>query len=212
MKDSGTKTFSYCVIRYDDVNLNLTSHNNSVNQTVKREDIEIVNSFYKVYLLKQPINYCFRLAGFGILGFILTGILFFKNIAFWKILIWLSWVLFVGGGMLLFIEIFIDGLLGLNIAYRFFAFFVGHKGYDVIVKNKNGISVLEFFSDENEINEITRFIKSLKKEKKREKQHTIQTLSSNDSFIQIEKLAELHRQGLLTVDEFSQMKKQLLGI
>lgn len=212
MKDNGTKSFSYCVIKYDEVNLNLTSHNQGVNQTVKREDVDTVNSFYNIYLPKQPFNYCFRMAGFGILGFILTAVLFFNDIAFWKILIWLSWGLFVGGAILLFIDLFIDGLLGLNIAYRFFANFVGHKGYDVIVKNKTGISVLEFFSDENEINEITRFIKSLKKEKKIEKQHTIQTQSSNDSLNQIQKLAEMHKQGLLTDEEFSQMKKQLLGI
>lgn len=96
MKDSGTKTFSGYVIRYDDATVNLTSHNQSVNQTAKREDIEIINTYFKTYLLRQPFHYVFRMTGFGILGFILTGILMYQGIAFWKVLIWLSWTLFVG--------------------------------------------------------------------------------------------------------------------
>lgn len=211
MNENGTKNFTYCVMKYDSVNLLVSSHNRKMNQSIRREDIENVSSFYNVYLNKLPIQYCFRMAAIGILGFILSGVMYFNNIEFWKILIWLSWVFFVGGSLILFIDIFIDGLFGLKIAYKFFANILGHKGYNIVVKNKSGNNVLEFFAEESEKSQIINFIKSLKKNAFVEINHSGLLESNNDNINKIEKLAELNKQGVLTDDEFQKMKKQLLG-
>jgi fructose-1-phosphate kinase PfkB-like protein len=152
------------------------------------------------------------MAAIGILGFILSGVMYFNNIEFWKILIWLSWVFFVGGSLMLIIDVFIDGLFGLKIAYRFFANILGHKGYNIVVKNKSGNNVLEFFAEESEKSQIINFIKSLKKNAFVEINHSVPNESNNDNINKIEKLAELHKQGVLTDHEFQKMKKQLLGL
>ena len=212
MNKSGSKNFTYYLMKYDSTNLYVSSHNNKMNQSIRREDIENINSFYNVYLNKLPIQYCFRMAALGILGFIISGVLYFNELALWKILIWVSWVFFVGGSLMLLVDIFIDGLFGLNIAYRFFASILGHKGYNIVVKNKSGNNVLEFFAEESEKSQITNFIKSLKKNASNEINHSVPLESNNDNINKIEKLAELHKQGVLTDDEFQKMKRQLLGI
>jgi hypothetical protein len=212
MNENDTKNFAYCVMMYDSMNLHVSSHNKNMNQSVRREDIESVNSFYNVYLNKLPFQYCFRMAAIGVLGFILAGVMYFNNIGFWKVLIWLSWGFFVGGTLMLFIDIFIDGFFGLKIAYRFFANILGHKGYNIVVKNKSGNNVLEFFAEESEKSQITNFIKSLKKESINEVKNPVVFENNNDKFIKIEKLAELHMQGLLSDEEFQKMKSQLLDI
>lgn len=212
MNENGTKNFMYFVMKYDSLDLHVSSHNRSMNQSIRRGDIENVSSFYNVYLNKLPFQYCFRMAAIGVLGLILSGVMYFNHIEFWKILIWLSWVFFVGGALMLFIDVFIDGLFGFNIAYRFFASIIGHKGYNIVVKNKSGNNLLEFFAEESEKDQITYFIKSLKKNASNEINHSVPLEISNDNINKIEKLVELHKQGLLTDDEFQKMKSQLLGI
>jgi len=212
MNENDTKNFTYCAMNYDSATLHVYAHNKNMHQSVRREDIDNVNSFYNVYLNKLPSQYCFRIAGTGVLGFILAGVLYFNNFGFWKILIWPSWGLFVGGFLMLFIEIFIDGLFGLKIVYRFFAYLFGHKGYNIVVKNKSGNNILEFFAEESEKNQITNFISSLKKDAVNEVKNIVVIENDNDKVNKIEKLAELHRQGVLTDEEFQKMKSQLLGI
>jgi hypothetical protein len=212
MTDSGNKNFTYCSFDYDSDSLKASSHNNNFNQSVKRDEIENVNSFYNIYLNKLPLQYCFRMLAIGLLGFIALGFLGFKDFGLWKILIWVSWGFFVGGVLLLLIDIFIDSLFGFRIAYRFFATFLGYKGYDIVVKNKSGNNVLEIFAEESEKSQISNFIISLKKDSIIEAKKIIQNQNGNDKLNQIEKLAELHQQGLLTHDEFQKMKRQLLGI
>ena len=226
IKETGSKDFTYCNISYNATNVKITNHNDSSSQSMKREDIGAVNFEYNEHLNLDESNYTFRWMGISVLAGIIPLIMFiFAGINESEGVLKKSWNIFliccysfIAGGLLLFVDIVWDTAFGTNLAFKFYSYFFGHKGYDIFINNKFGIEGIVCFAEKSEKSSVLKFIKKKKKEKKVVRETVAQKINPKESnsaassskVKQIQEFAELHKQGLITDEEFKAEKLKIL--
>lgn len=160
-------------------------------------------------LTKVDFVYCFRIAAIGlivsIVGLFLGGIL--EN--FFFLYLGLGFIFF--SVFLLFSSIWLDSILGLNVANSILLYLFGVDVVRVTVQNIFGGNNLVFLVPISEKNKIPKF-EDYKIDKIYSVKSSENNLRENKNLDDLEKIATLKDKGILTQEEFELKKKQILGL
>jgi len=116
--------------------------------------------------------------------------------------------LFFFGAFLLFSTIWLDAVLGLNVAKPILLLIYGVDAIRVVVQNIYGGNNLQFFVRNDEESKIPEFEKY-----KFEKIYSVENKNASSSGIDdIEKLSNLKDKGIISEEEFELKKKMILGL
>jgi hypothetical protein len=182
---------------------------NNVN-TIHRENIGHQDKQKMRLLPKQEFVYIFRNFIIGVIISI-VGFIFglYSN---YFILLYIGLALIFFAGFLYFSWMWLDTILGLNIARPIFLSLYGVDAVRVVVQNIYGGNNLQFLVRQEEQSKIPKF-ESFKKEKVYSVENVSNTeTNKNGNLDDLEKIAELLKKGILTQEEFELKKKQILGI
>ncbi len=210
--DNKTITFSTGRLIINDSNISFHSNLVRVNNvnTINRENIGHQDKQKMRLLPKQEFVYIFRNFIIGVIVSI-VGFIFglYSN---YFILLYIGLALIFFAGFLYFSWMWLDTILGLNIARPIFLSLYGVDAVRVVVQNIYGGNNLQFLVRQEEHSKIPKF-ESFKKEKV----YSVENVSNKETnkignLDDLEKIAELLKKGILTQEEFDLKKKQILGI
>lgn len=151
----------------------------------------------------DPVQYGFRLALLSIVPLIIS--LFVNQ----PILTLLFPVMILLAVIIVFGEIILGGLLGINIIYSVLLSVLGTEQTLVTVQNTSGNN-LEFYITHNEKNKALS-IADLYKPKEAEKK-IVQPSEKGSELTDLERLFQLKERGIITEDEFEKKKAKILDI
>ncbi|WP_411894273.1 SHOCT domain-containing protein [Winogradskyella sp. A2] len=208
------REFDYCIVNNDENRLLIEYYDNKGSQSIQRNDIGEISSFYNVYLKRQPLQYGLRALGLGF-AIIIIGLIIAAAVGGFGIFItWIGIILAIVTILSLLIEAYVDPLLGTNYGLKMCNSIFGIESYKMTVKHENGNEAIHLYVSPDEKEEFLKYINSLKKESVMNKLADKNNESNRDGndMEDIEKLAELHKKGIITDKEFAAKKKQILGI
>lgn len=206
-----TITFSTGTLIINDKSISFnqkTGRANNVN-TIARENIGHTDLEPMRLLTKVDLVYGFQTAAIGfVLGIIGLVIAISSNVFF---LLYLGMAVFFFGAFLVFSVIWLDGLLGLNVAKPILFSIFGKDAMRIVVQNIYGGNNLQFFILPDEKSKIPKF-----EDYKLDKIYNVDNVKNSDigknNIDDIEKLATLKDKGILSQEEFDLKKKQILGL
>lgn len=170
-------------------------------QSMERFNMGHINSEQYTYLGIMPIQLALRSILFGV---ILAIIAIAGNIQIFS-LMGVSAIVF---GLVVFnLDLWIDGFLGTKFGYRLCAYFFAGKGHKITIQNNSGGEHIVFYVSLDQLNE------AMKLEQLGIKEGPVaQTIPQSNNIDDLEKISELYRKGILTEEEFTQKKRQLLNL
>lgn len=210
--ENKTITFSTGKLIINETNISFHSYLARVNNvnTINRENIGHQDKQKMRLLPKQEFVYIFR--NF-IIGLIVSVVGFiFGLYSDYFILLYIGLALIFFAGFLFFSWMWLDTMLGLNIARPIFLSLYGVDAVRVVVQNIYGGNNLQFLVRLEEQSKIPKF-ESFKTEKIYSVENVATSeIGKNGNFEDLEKLADLLKKGIVTQEEFELKKKQILGI
>lgn len=207
------KTISFStgnlIINEKNISFHLNGGNaNNVN-TIGRENIGHLDKQPMRLLPKVDVVYCFQTAVIGVI-LAIVGLILGVSTNFY-IIFYVGIALIFFGAFLLFSVLWLDGLLGLNVAKPILLSLYGVDAVRVVVQNIYGGNNLQFFIRLDEQSKIPKF-----EDYKLEKIYNVENIKSpetgKNNIDDIEKLAALRDKGIISQEEFDLKKKQILGI
>lgn len=192
---------------------NISFHQNIGNphnvNTIGRENIGHTDLQDMRLLTKVDFVYCFQTAAIGLILSIVGLIIGISSNFYFILYLGLGLIFF--GAFLLFSVLWLDGLLGLNVARPILLSIFGIDAIRIVVQNIYGGNNLQFFILPDEKSKIPKF-----EDYKRDKIYSVENVndpqSGKNNIDDIEKLAVLRDKGILSQEEFDLKKKQILGI
>jgi len=193
---------------------NISFHSNLVRvnnvNTISRENIGHQDKQKMRLLPKQEFVYIFRNFIIGVVVSI-VGFMFglYSN---YFVLLYIGLALIFFAGFLFFSWMWLDTMLGLNIARPIFLSLYGVDAIRVVVQNIYGGNNLQFLVRQDEQSKIPKF-----ETFKIEKIYSVENVMDSESkekhnLDNIERLADLLSKGILTQNEFEIKKKQILDL
>jgi len=168
-------------------------------QSMERYNMGYVNSEQFSYLSIMPIQIALRSILFGVITAIIAVI------ANSEVFSAVGVVMIIFGFLLFNVDLWVDGLMGTKFGYRLCSYIFGSKFHKITIQNNSGGDHILFYVALDELDEA----KKLETYKIKDRP-AVQVKSS--SIDDLEKISELYKKGILTEDEFTQKKKQLLNL
>lgn len=167
-------------------------------QSMERFNMGHINSGQYTYLGVMPIQLALRTLLFGI---VLAVIAIAANIQIFSV-IGVSAIVF---GLVVFnLDLWVDGFLGTKFGYNLCAYFFAGKGHKITIQNNSGGEHIVFYVSLDQLNEAMK-LESYRTQK------PSNNIASN-GIHDLEKISELYQKGILTQEEFTQKKRQLLNL
>lgn len=193
---------------------NISFHSNLVRvnnvNTISRENIGHQDKQKMRLLPKQEFVYIFR--NF-IIGVVVSIVGFMFGLYYnYFVLLYIGLALIFFAGFLFFSWMWLDTMLGLNIARPIFLSLYGVDAIRVVVQNIYGGNNLQFLVRQDEQSKIPKF-ETFKIEKIYSVENVMDSeLKEKHNLDNIERLADLLSKGILTQNEFEIKKKQILDL
>lgn len=170
-------------------------------QSMERHNMGHVNSEQYTYLGIMPIQLALRSLLFGV---VLAVIAIAANIQFFSV-IGVAAIVF---GLVTFnLDLWVDSFLGTRFGYRLCAYFFASKGHKITIQNNSGGEHILFYVALDQLDEAMKLESYRIKEKP-----AANSPSPIGGIHDLEKISELYQKGILTEEEFTQKKKQLLNL
>lgn len=209
--ENTTISFSTGSLIINDNNISFHSNGRNINNvnTIGRENIGHQDKQPMRLLPKDEIVYVFRNAIIGIIVVIVGFIIAVSSQFFLFVYIGLGFLFFAF--FLYFAWMWLDSILGLNVAKPIMLSLYGVNAVRVVVQNIYGGNNLQFFVRLDEESKIPKF-----EDYKLDKIYNVDNVKKSDTgknnLDDIEKIAALRDKGILTQEEFDLKKKQILGL
>lgn len=168
-------------------------------QSMERYNMGYINTEEFSYLGIRPVQVALRSILFGIITAIIAVI------ADSEVFSAVGVVMIIFGFLLFNMTLWVDGFLGTRFGYRLCTYLFGSKLHKITIQNNSGGEHILFYVALEQLDEA----KKLEVYKIKEKP-AVQ--ARNSSIDDLEKISELYKKGILTEDEFTQKKKQLLNL
>lgn len=190
----------------NDKTIAFQSHNKlNKKQSLERVYIGAVNYEEYNYLRLSVFNYGIRFfIGGGSIAVISIIAQITTDNTLFNMIYWISILSTLFGAFLIFCESFIDLFLGTRIAINICNSLFGIKGYKISIQNTSGGDHIEFYINPDELEKAKDLIK-----------HKLNQDSVNGtlgiSLKELNGLLELKNKGIVTDEEFNQLKNQLFN-
>ena len=207
------KTISFStgnlIINDKNISFHLKGGNVKNVNTIGRENIGHQDKQPMRLLPKSEFVYIFRNAIIGIVVVVVGFIIAVSSQFFLFVYLGLGFLFFAF--FLYFAWMWLDSILGLNIAKPIMLSLYGVNAIRVVVQNIYGGNNLQFFLRLDEESKIPNF-----EDYKLDKIYNVDNVKKSDTvknnLDDIEKIAALRDKGILTQEEFDLKKKQILGL
>jgi hypothetical protein len=182
-------------------------------QSLNLEQVGRVNYSEFVYLKRLPMQFGFRYGALGLLIYIAAVIIAYTLdsqtlMTLFSLLFLVTLLISV---FLVFGEMFLDGLLGMNVVYPLCQKLFGEQGFEVIIQDRTGSSNIHFFVGLGEEQKIKNINTLLDKHKINLPKNSTAGGKSSD-LEDLAKLAELKEKGIISEEEFQAKKSQILDL
>ncbi|NMH26530.1 SHOCT domain-containing protein [Flavobacterium silvaticum] len=170
-------------------------------QSMERHNMGHVNSEQYTYLGIMPIQLALRSLLFGVM---LAVIAIAADIQFFSV-VGVAAIVF---GLVTFnLDLWVDGFLGTRFGYQLCAYFFASKGHKITIQNNSGGDHIVFYVALEQLDEAMKLESYRITE--RPDTNPVQPIGGIHD---LEKINELYQKGILTEEEFTQKKKQLLNL